>query len=99
MAMVSKYYTTVNISYPIPSFDSLKSSIFRWREKLVPVGNNIIDENCFDLDFLIIKNGKNMLLHVEFGSSPIVVLGENDYIKRFTEMRSFKIIMEGTFKS
>ncbi|KAG0437184.1 hypothetical protein DMUE_3836 [Dictyocoela muelleri] len=98
MAMVSEYQTTVTISHLIPSFDSLKSSIFRLRGKLVPVGNNII-ENCFDLDFFIMENGKNMLLHVEFGSSPIVVLGESEYIESFTEMRTLKIIMDRTFKS
>lgn len=45
----------------------------------------------FSAGFLHLKNKKNML-RVEFGSSPILGFGKKEFIHRFTEIITIKIM-------
>jgi MULE transposase domain/FLYWCH zinc finger domain len=87
-----------NIMHLLPSFDKIKSNIYRWRSSLVPTGS-AIDEESFRYDYFLMENQRNMLLHVEFGHSPMVILGDIVFIEKFTRAIDFKITMDGTFKS
>ncbi|KAG0441784.1 hypothetical protein DMUE_0798 [Dictyocoela muelleri] len=94
----ASYKTTISIAHLLPSFDSVKSNISRWKSMEAPTGR-ILDRNSFDLDFFKIDENRDLLLHVEFEGDLMVVLGDSTYINRFSEARNFKIVIDGTFKS
>lgn len=87
-----------NIVSMLPSFDSVKSSIYRWKSELSPTGI-ILNVEDLDPNFFILNNGVNFLLHWEFGGDIIIVLGDTEYIRKFSSTREFSLVMDGTFKS
>ncbi|KAF9745483.1 hypothetical protein NGRA_3557, partial [Nosema granulosis] len=86
-----------DIAHLFPSFDSVKTNIYRWKSAVAPSGR-FISEDTFDFNFFKISEGRDMLLHVEFDDA-IVIMGDLNYIRNFTAARNFNIAMDGTFKS
>lgn len=81
----------------LPSFDSLRSCIYRWKGRDIPGG--LISEETFDFNFFKFSDTHDMLLYTEFGDDQMVILADVDYIRPFTEATYFRIAMDGTFKS
>lgn len=82
----------------IPSFDTLKVSIYRWKKEVAPMGI-ILDSTSFNIDFFRLSDNVDMLLYASFGPDSLVVLGDYTFIQRFTNVRTFNVVMDGTFKS
>ncbi|KAG0430305.1 hypothetical protein DMUE_5677, partial [Dictyocoela muelleri] len=81
----------------LPSFDSLRSIIYRWKTSVMPVGS--LSEDTFDLNFFKYSETQNMLLYHEFGDDQMIILGDVNYIRPFSKTANFIIAMDGTFKS
>jgi hypothetical protein len=82
----------------ILSFDSIKSSIYRWKSEVIDSGLITNLEN-FDFDFFIFNSGTNFLLHAEFTEDLLIILGDYSYISKFIHEEQFLLVMDGTFKS
>lgn len=83
----------------IPSFDTMKSVIHREKRLYIP-SRGFVEESTFDYEFFKFDNSnKNLLLSIEFGDNGSVILGDWEFIRRFTVARDFKVIMDGTFKA
>ncbi|KAG0437258.1 hypothetical protein DMUE_3794, partial [Dictyocoela muelleri] len=88
----------IAISRFIPSFESFSSNIYRWKMNLIPYCC-LINSESFDYEFFKLGLDRDLLLHVEFEQDLLVILGEKDYIEKFSTAHRFKILMDGTFKS
>ncbi|KAG0441781.1 hypothetical protein DMUE_0795 [Dictyocoela muelleri] len=94
--LAANYLGPLEISIMLPCYEFFRSSKYRWKSKEAPNGR-LVEEN--DFDFFKLSIDRDMLLHVEFGRDLIMILGDIDYIRVFTESRVFNVVMDGTFKS
>lgn len=81
-----------------PSFDNIKSVAYRYKEIYCPA-RSILISDYFDVQFLTLDSGNNILLYSEFQNRPIIILGEIWMIRCFSRQTHVKIFMDGTFKS
>lgn len=98
LELVRSFGSVRDIAEFLPSFASLKSSIHRWKGGVSPSGF-VMSRDTFRSIFFEMDNNRTLLMHASFDNEKMIILGDHAYIKRFTEMRSFSIIMDGTFKS
>ncbi|KAG0437372.1 hypothetical protein DMUE_3734 [Dictyocoela muelleri] len=80
------------------SFDNLKSSIYRWKSKYLPL-TGILDTFNSDIIEFDLRNGRYFLLQSDLESDKMIILTDVEYLKRFTIQRDFKIYIDRTFKS
>ncbi|KAG0437958.1 hypothetical protein DMUE_3385 [Dictyocoela muelleri] len=81
----------------IPSFDSLKTAIYQFKAKVFP--SSILDESTLDCNWFALPNNRNMLMFSDFSSEKMIIMGDHDYISRFTTKPNLEIVMDGTFRS
>lgn len=98
LELVRTFASARDISEILPSFASLKSSLYRWKTSVSPSGF-VMSVEAFNFSFFDLPNSRTMLMHASFDNDKMIILGDHAYIKRFSENRSFSINMDGTFKS
>ncbi|KAG0420600.1 hypothetical protein EQH57_0078 [Dictyocoela roeselum] len=94
----SIYGDNLSIAGQFPSFNSLKSVIYRIKRNYYPSSIEGLIENI-NLDIFLLPGGGNMLLHREYRERSMVILGDSAFINKFSVQRNFKIYMDGTFKA
>lgn len=81
-----------------PSFDSMKSNIYRWKSSASPL-RLVLDADLFDVRIFDLPTGASMLLYHALNPEKIIIMGNIEYIRRFTSINTLKLVMDGTFKS
>jgi hypothetical protein len=96
--LIAELQLNTEILSLLPSSDNMKTNIYRWKSEVAPFGR-VIDRESFDGDFFEMANGSNIVLHAEFEDDVIVILGDSNFISRFSGAPGFSVVMDGTFKS
>ncbi|KAF9761151.1 hypothetical protein NGRA_2821 [Nosema granulosis] len=97
--ILSTYYNYDSEILPyFPSFSSLKSMIHRIKQEYYTNSALLLSEYLRP-DLFDMPNSTNLLLHHSIGLNSMVILGYINFISRFSLQRTFKIYMDGTFKS
>ncbi|KAG0427762.1 hypothetical protein DMUE_5876, partial [Dictyocoela muelleri] len=79
-----------------PSFDSMKSVIYRYITQTRP--STVLSAISLNISDFNLPNGTNMLLYSYFSSEKMIILGDISFITRFCRLQSLKLTMDGTFK-
>ncbi|MGL6130113.1 MAG: hypothetical protein ACRCZ9_00690 [Fusobacteriaceae bacterium] len=80
-----------------PSFDSLKSVIYRYISKTRP--SSSLSYQSLDPFQFLQPSGVNMLLCYEFNTEKFIIMGSVEFIRSFSRNNPLNLIMDGTFKS
>jgi hypothetical protein len=82
-----------------PPINSIKSSIQRFKTLIYPVG--LLNQSDLDSTRFKLLNGPNILLHrnIRTENEILLILGNPEYIREFTNDNEFSILMDGTFTS
>jgi hypothetical protein len=92
------YNQDMEIISRFPPINSIKSSIQRFKTLIYPVG--LLNQSDLDSERFKLLNGPNILLHsnIRTENEKLMILGNPEYIREFTNDNEFSILMDGTFK-
>ncbi|KAG0425574.1 hypothetical protein DMUE_6019, partial [Dictyocoela muelleri] len=90
------YGSEMEIEREFPSFDSLKSTIYRYISKRRPP--SFLNSISLSISEFLLPNGDNMLLYSDFSGEKMIILGSVEFIRLHSQDINLKLIMDGTFK-
>jgi hypothetical protein len=93
------YNQDMEIISRFPPINSIKSAIQRLKTLIYPVG--LLTQSDLDSERFKLLNGPNILLHsnIRTKNEKLLILGNPEYMRGFTNDNEFSILMDGTFKS
>ena len=81
-----------------PSFSACKTIIYRYKHMFIPTVASL-NFSSLNFDLFNMQNGGNLLIYSNENPFKIVIIGNPEYILKFTCRQEFKVYMDGTFNS
>ncbi|KAF9745482.1 hypothetical protein NGRA_3558, partial [Nosema granulosis] len=94
--LASLYGSNIDIVSQFPSFDSLKTIIYRYIGLIRPP--SLLSQVRLDARDFLLPDGANMLLYSDLSSEKMIIMGNVEFIRILLSSRHLKLLMDGTFK-